>query len=123
MRKANGYNGENPVRNVYTFYLESERAASGWLQGKGERGTGRRKISWTKGQIHSPELDVLDGIGKRLVPFLLVLRVYERVELNDALGILFEDVFRTIFKTRRVLPDVEQRIKYNKTRYRMKKNK
>lgn len=54
---------------------------------------------------YSPEFDVLDGIGSRLVPFRLVLRVYERVELNDALGmtlrrVLFKDVFRTIFGER-----------------------
>lgn len=62
---------------------------------------------------YSPEFDVLDGIGKRLVPFLLVLRVYERVELNDALGIFFEDVFRTIFKTRRVQRNEQKMIYYN----------
>lgn len=54
---------------------------------------------------YSPEFDVLDGIGSRLVPFRRVLRVYERVELNDALGmtlrrVLFDDVFRTIFGER-----------------------
>lgn len=75
------------------------------------------------GQIgYSPEFDVLDGMGRRLVPFRLVLRVYERVELNDALGILLEDVFRTILKTRNAPPETRTRDAWFRRKNSKKKN-
>lgn len=101
------------IQNVaHDFYLETDCISRPLLIATGHaRGPFRRRGG--SQQFNSPELDVLDGIGRRLVPFLRVLRVYERVELNDALGILFEEVFRTIFKTLRVRPG-RQNIKKEK---------